>query len=204
MSEFAKIPNLSVDEYLALEEQALVRHEYVHGQIFAMTGATDAHNVICGNIYAMLHAHLRGSGCLAYINDMKLKIQQANSFYYPDIMVTCEPFDAESVIKQQPVLIVEVLAPSTKHIDRREKLIAYKQIDSLQQYLMIHQNKYRIDSYRRDSDNHWEVSSFGIANSLVLISRPSILEVPITSIYEGVALDLTVEEEDEDYELSHA
>ncbi len=204
MSEFAKIPNLSVDEYLALEEQALIRHEYVQGQIFAMTGSTDAHNVICGNIHAMLHPHLRGSGCRAYVNDMKLMIEQANGFYYPDIMVTCEPFETKSVFKQHPVLIVEVLSPSTKHIDRREKLIAYRQIDSLQQYLMIHQNKYRIDSYRRDADNQWEVSSLGIGDSLILVSRPSILEVPFTSIYEGVALDLTVEEEDEEYELSHA
>jgi Uma2 family endonuclease len=204
MSEFAKIPDLSVEEYLSLEEQALIRHEYVNGQIFAMTGSTEAHNVICGNLYAMLHQHLRGSGCRAFINDMKLMIEQANCFYYPDIMVTCEPFESKSLFKHHPVLIVEVLSPSTKHVDRREKLIAYRQIASLQQYLMIHQNKYRIDSYRRDADNQWEVSSFGIANSLVLISRPPILEIPITSIYEGVALDLTVEEEDEDYELSHA
>ncbi len=200
MSQFSKVPDLTVDEYLAQEERANVRHEYVKGQVFAMTGATEAHNVINGNLYALIHHHLRGSGCRAFMTDMKVRVEIANSFYYPDIMVTCEPFEAKSVYKQLPVLIAEVLSPSTKHIDRREKLVAYRQLSSLRQYLIIHQNRYRIEIYQKDADGQWQVSILGKNDLVFLDSLPSRLDVPIAAIYDGIILEPFVEEEEEDYE----
>jgi Uma2 family endonuclease len=168
-----------------------------------MTGATEAHNVICGNLHALLHNHLRGSGCRPFMNDMKLRIEVANSFYYPDIMVTCEPYDGKSVFKKLPVLIVEVLSPSTRHIDRREKLVAYRQVSSLRQYLIMHQSRCRIEIYRKDADDQWEVSVLGRADSISFDCLPTVLVAPVEVLYEGVALAPLVEEEEEeeDYEL---
>jgi len=121
VAERKQIRCMATDEYLEFEEQAAVRHEYVRGQIFAMTGSAEAHNVISGNLFAALHNFLQGTGCRVFQNDMKVRVEAADCFYYPDIMVTCEPYEAKSVFKNSPRLIIEVLSPSTKHIDRREK-----------------------------------------------------------------------------------
>jgi Uma2 family endonuclease len=202
MSEFLKVPHLSIEEYLAQEGRANVRNEYVNGQIFAMTGATAAHNLISGNLFALLHGHLMGSRCRPFIHDMKVAVEIANSFYYPDVMVTCEPFDPKSIYQRSPVLIAEVLSPSTKHIDRREKLIAYRKLESLREYLIIHQNRYRIELYRRDADGQWEYSVAGKTDLLDLNSFPTALQVPVSTIYNGVVLDPVVEEEEEEYAFS--
>lgn len=202
VSQFHKVPNLTVEEYLAREERATVRHEYVNGQVFAMTGATEAHNVICGNLHASLHEHLKGSGCRVFMSDMKVRIETSNSFYYPDIMVTCEPFAGTSVFKQSPVFIAEILSPSTKHIDRREKLIAYRQIDSLREYVIIDPSRHRIEDYRKDANGQWEMMVLRRSDVVSLASLPSSLDISVETIYEGVILSPAVEEEEEEYELS--
>jgi Uma2 family endonuclease len=125
MSVPGNVAHMSVDEYLSSEEHASVRREYVDGRVFAMTGVTKRHNIIAGNIYSILRAHVRGSQCRAYISDVKVRVEAANSFYYPDVMVSCEPFDHKSVFTSTPRLIVEVLSRSTAAIDRREKVLAY-------------------------------------------------------------------------------
>jgi Uma2 family endonuclease len=165
-----------------------------------MSGATLAHNQICGNFYALLHAHLSGTGCRAYINDVKLCIEALNSFYYPDIMVTCEPFVPKNVYAKAPVLVAEVMSPSTKHIDRREKLLAYRQLMSLGSYLIIHQDRYCIEIYREDSAGNWDVDILGKCDALSL-DRIGVgkLKVPVAAIYGDIVLEPTVEEEEEDY-----
>ncbi|HEY9791161.1 MAG TPA: Uma2 family endonuclease [Candidatus Obscuribacterales bacterium] len=167
MAESYKVPyrkpsttaRMTPDEYLASESHGNGRHEYVGGYIFAMTGASDAHNVIAGNLFALLHAHLRGTtGCRAYINEMKAKIEATESFYYPDVMVTCEPFEAKSLFKKSPCLIIEVSSPSTKHIDRREKLVAYHQLESLREYLIVNRDKTKVEYFRKTDDSKWIVT----------------------------------------------
>lgn len=202
MSQFLKVPDVTVEEYLAQEQESDVRHEYVNGQIFAMSGATAAHNVIGGNLFALLHRHLRGSGCSPFMTDMKVRVETANSFYYPDIMVTCEPFDGKSVFMRSPVIIAEVLSPSTKYIDRREKLIAYRQLESLHEYLIIHQTKQRIEVYRRDAAGQWELKVFGQMDVIEFNSLPSALRIDVPEIYEGVVLEPVVEEEEQEYLMS--
>src|SRR5262245_10533263 len=103
-----ELMKLSVEEYLALEERSEVRNEYVAGYIFAMAGATDAHNVIAMNIGARIRPRLSRSGCRVYMVDMKVRVEAVDSFYYPDVMVTCEPFVAKSVFKSKPIILVEV------------------------------------------------------------------------------------------------
>ncbi len=200
MSQSSKaVPDLTVDEYLAQEELGIARHEYVSGQLFAMTGATEAHNIICGNLFALLHSHLRGSTCRVFMNDMKVRLERSNSFYYPDIMVTCEPYEGKSVFKQSPLLIAEILSPSTKHIDRREKLVSYRQLSSLRHYLIIHQARNRIEAYEKDSDGQWVVSILGKNDLLILNSISQKPSLSASDIYEGVIQEPFVEEEEEDY-----
>ncbi|MGE0129612.1 MAG: Uma2 family endonuclease [Blastocatellales bacterium] len=141
---------ISVEEYLAFEEKSDVRHEYVAGYVFAMARASDAHNVIAGNVFARARQHIRRSGCRVYMVDMKVRVEAVDAFYYPDVMVTCEPFVAKSVFKSKPILLVEVLSPGTEVTDRREKLSAYFKLESLMEYILISQDKKRVEIYRRD------------------------------------------------------
>ena len=205
MAKPEKIRQLTVDEYLQLERTSKMRHEYVRGQIFAMSGATQAHNAICGNLYAALHNFLRKTGCRVYQSDMKVRIEAADSFYYPDIMVTCEPFDPESVLTRLPSLIIEVLSPSTKHIDRREKLVAYRQLSSLRQYILVHQQRILIEVFSRASDIEWELTMLRESDKIsleVLPDKPLI--TPVSAVYEEIVLPPYVKEPEEEYELSAA
>jgi Uma2 family endonuclease len=202
MSQPYKVHKLTVEEYLELEERSNVRHEYIDGQIFAMTGATDSHNVICGNLYSLVHAHVRGTGCLAYINDMKVQVKVNRSFYYPDIMVTCEPFQAKSVFKSLPVLIVEVLSPSTRQVDRREKLVAYRKLSSLREYAIVYQDRKQIEIHRKSPDGQWEIETLRGSDELSLQSLNVPLRIPVSAIYEDVVLSPLVEESEEEYELA--
>jgi Uma2 family endonuclease len=203
VAEPEKIRFLTVDDYLKFEGRATVRHEYVRGQLFAMSGATEAHNVICGNLYVALHNFLRGTGCCVFQNDMKVRVEVADSFYYPDIMVTCEPRDAKSVFKTSPSLIVEVLSPSTKLTDRREKLVAYRQLSSLRQYVLVHQNQVLIETYNRVSEVEWELSTLHHGDDLRLDAIPSkSLIIPVVAAYTDLTLPPFVKESEEEYELA--
>src|SRR6266478_3678302 len=108
MASRVPVYSMSVDEYLEAEKTASVRHEYVAGQIYAMAGASDAHNTIAGNFFAVLKARLRGGPCRTYMSDMKVWIEEAGVFYYPDILVTCDPEDSGEYNKTRPSLIIEV------------------------------------------------------------------------------------------------
>jgi Uma2 family endonuclease len=191
---------MTEEEFLRSEEGARIRHEFVGGYVFAMTGSSDAHNVICGNIFAALHARLRGGTCLAYMNDMKVKIRSANSFYYPDIVVTCEGFAAKSVYKEQPILIVEILSPSTRQIDLREKLVAYQKIESLKEYIIVHQDRRQIEVFRQ-LKGVWENETIDQEQSLFIRSLPGEeLKLAFNDIYGDYNPPSRVKEEDAEYE----
>jgi Uma2 family endonuclease len=155
MSEMELSQPLSPEEYLAREGISSVRHEYVDGHVFAMTGGSLRHNIICTNLWSVLQGALRGGPCRSFISDVKVRIDSCNSFYYPDVLVSCKPTDASGVFLKAPVLLAEVLSPSTASTDRREKLIAYKQIESLREYLIIHQSIRRVDLYRKQGSAVW-------------------------------------------------
>jgi Uma2 family endonuclease len=197
MTRLEKVQLMTEEEYLKAEAKATVRHEYVNGHVFAMTGATDAHNVICGNIFGSLYNRLSDTPCRPYINDMKVRIEQAESYYYPDIMVSCEPFEPKSVSKSKPVLIIEVLSPGTAAIDRREKLIAYKKIASLREYVLVYQNKQRVELYRRNSDGQWEFEVL-TGEDVSLESLPNgPFALPFSVIYKDYNPPLMVKESEE-------
>jgi Uma2 family endonuclease len=142
---------ISPEEYLAGELLSEVRHEYYAGEVVAMAGASVAHNRIAGEIFRALGNHLEGKRCEAFINDMKAHIQKRSDdwFYYPDVMVNCDPAGQHESFCDTPSVIVEVLSPSTERIDRREKRMAYELIPALHTYVLVSQDRREITIHRR-------------------------------------------------------
>lgn len=176
---------LDESEYLALEARSPVRHEYIAGEVFAMTGATVRHNIISLNIATALRTHLRGTPCRALMEGVKLYLKKERSYFYPDVMVTCESrlleLDAETQVVDSPVLVVEVLSPSTEGIDRREKLRAYRTLPSLKEYAMVSQDECRVELYRRRGDISWDIITYEPGDPVEFASVE--LTMPMADIY---------------------
>ena len=181
-----QVPLTYIDliEYLEAEDNSQIRHEYLNGQLFGMTGGSREHNLITGNIHNRLKNHLRGSGCQVFASDMKVRIETDNVFYYPDVVVTCNPQDTEKFFLTKPCLIVEVLSPSTENIDRREKLLTYKKIEDLQEYVLVSQDDIEVELYRKDKDDNWVKYILSKNDSVTLDSVK--LELTMAEIYEDV------------------
>ena len=186
MSTQLKPLNLTVSEYLQLELESEIRHEYVVGEVYAMVGASKNHNRIVANIYVKLHQHLKGSGCEAFFSDMKVKIEELDIFYYPDISVTCNSKDQEKYFLKYPCLLVEVLSAATKRIDKNEKLVNYLEINSLQEYVIVSQDRVKVEIYRKDESGNWNVTVFGETDVLNLESVG--LKMTMAEVYEDVEI----------------
>ena len=180
---------LSVDEYIELEHASKERHEYVAGRVFAMVGASDAHNKIVGNIHRHLFDPVTDAGCHIYISDMKVWIQASESFYYPDIMISCEPFEPRAQHKSAPCLIIEVLSPSTQDVVRREKLTAYRHLASLKVYVLVYQDKQYLELYRKDDLGHWHCTVYEKESKLSIDALPTTaIELDLSKIYRGLEI----------------
>ena len=129
---------ISEEEYLAGEELAEEKHEYCDGRVYAMAGATNGHELVSGNFFAALHSHLRGKGCRVYKSDMKVRVlfRDAVLFYYPDVLVACDPTDPKDTHLDKPKLIIEVLSVDWKR-DLAEKALMYRHIPSLEEYVVV-------------------------------------------------------------------
>ncbi|QGU31838.1 Uma2 family endonuclease [Thermochromatium tepidum] len=181
--QHAHASRLSVEDYLANEDGADIRHEYIDGDLYAMTGASRQHVLITLNMVAHLRPLLRGTPCQLFANDMKvrLKIAEQDIFYYPDLILTCDPDDRETYYCTRPCLLVEVMSESSARIDRREKLLAYQTLPSLIEYLLVDQYLRRIEVYRRAQGWALEVCTEGAVRLDCLG-----IEVPLEVIYEDV------------------
>lgn len=179
---------ISTTDYLEGEKTSPVRHEYLGGQIFAMSGGSEEHNRIALNIASFLRFHLRGSGCKTFIADMKVKIPIAKNtsdiFYYPDVMVTCNSQDTEKYYKSFPCLIVEVLSPSTQDLDRREKRLNYQSLASLQEYVLVDQTEMKVEIYRPSKAGYWSREILEKEDNLELNSVG--LTLTMADIYDEV------------------
>jgi len=148
--------SLSPEDYLQLEAKSPIKHEYLDGKVYAMAGASDAHVTIAGNLFALLRSHVRGTGCRVYMSDMKARIEARNRFYYPDVMVTCDARDSETLdYKRFPKLIVEVLSDSTEAFDRGDKFADYQTLESLQEYVLVNTRHQRVECFRRNEARLW-------------------------------------------------
>jgi len=162
---------MSADEFLAWEATQTERHEFVQGEVFAMTGGRDRNNTVTLNLALALRQHLAGSGCRVYAGDLKLQVAAADAFFYPDLMVTCSAADlADRLVKREPVLVVEVLSPSTEAFDRGDKFAHYRRLPSLREYLLVDVDRLRCDLYRKGADGLWVLHPAEAAEPLHLAS----------------------------------
>ena len=183
---------LSPEEYITLERKAIpdantVRSEYVNGKIVAMSGASRAHNLISGNIFGELRNHLKGSECEAYKGEMRVSTPSTSSYFYPDVVVVCgEPRFEDDVFDTllNPIVIVEMLSPSTETYDRGEKFSHYRQLESLKEYIIVSQDKVNIERYLRKPDE-WGYTSFQEINDVLSLTSIQ-CELPLQEIYERV------------------
>ena len=151
MSTATIINRLTPREYLAQEQDAAQRHEYLDGELVAMAGGSRRHNLLATRVARLLGNHLDGGPCRVYQSDMKVRVERANRFYYPDVMVCCDPVteDADDYFETAPTLIVEVLSPRTATTDDGEKRINYQTIPSLTEYLLLDPDSGHAVLYRR-------------------------------------------------------
>ncbi|XSG86304.1 MAG: Uma2 family endonuclease [Methylohalobius sp. ZOD2] len=174
---------LTVEEYLEGEKHADIRHEYERGEVVAMIGASRNHNRLTGRIFADLLRHLEDTPCEAFASDMKVRVDDC--FYYPDVVVDCDPKDDHDFYLEHPVLIVEVLSESTEQRDRTVKRLAYQSIPGLREYLLLAQDRVRAELYRC-SGSGWDLEIYGAGEVMRLASVD--LELPLAEIYRGVRL----------------
>lgn len=152
------LERLGVDDYLQGEQRAEVKHEYLDGQIVAMGDASRAHGLLALSLSALLLPHARRKGCQLFTADMKVRIDHDSGswFYYPDLVLACDPTNREPLYVRRPCLLVEVLSPSTEHIDTREKLLAYRLLPSLREYLLLRQDRVQADLYQWSDEGRWQ------------------------------------------------
>ena len=176
---------LSVEDYLAGEEASEIKHEYVGGAVYAMAGASREHNEIIGNLYAALRPVLHGNRCRAFFLDLKVRLdlQEQNVFYYPDLMVACDPRDTHRLYLRYPRILVEVSSESTERLDRHEKRSAYQTIETLEEYLIVAQDRLEVTLFRRTANWRPEMAT---RHEDAIIFRSIGLTLPLSAIYEGV------------------
>ena len=183
---------LTPEEYITLERKAIpdaetVRSEYIKGKIIPRSSSNLAHNLINGNIAGELHTRLKGAECFVFASEMRVSIPTAKSYFYPDVGVVCEePRFEDDVFDTllNPIVVIEVLSPSTEAYDRGEKFAHYRQLPSLQEYVLVAQDQIRVEHYRRQ-ERQWIFTDFEKQDEI--LSLPSVqCELPLQDIYERV------------------
>ena len=194
----APIPSpLSIEAYLRSEENARRKHEFVEGVVYAMAGATNAHNTVATNATGVLYSQLRGKPCRVFNSDVKVRVRLARGtrFYYPHAMVACQLNSAGDTFQDAPVVIVEVLSEATRRTDDNEKRQAYLSIDSLCVYIRVEQSRAEASVDRRTDDGFRGEHYVG---QDAVIPLPEIeCELKLSELFEGVEFVPEVTNEDE-------
>lgn len=174
---------ISPEEYLAGELISETKHEYIDGEVFAMTGTSLNHGRIVSNLLANLHAHLANTPCEVFAADIKVKAE--NNFFYPDLIVDCENKNGDAYVTESPLIIVEVLSKTTRKLDQTLKRLAYQSLPSLQEYVLIEQDFVDIEVCRRA--NHWQPEHYYLGDQMTLAAVD--LHLPVEAIYARVQND---------------
>jgi Uma2 family endonuclease len=177
--------SMSFEEYMELEERSPIKHEYLAGQVFAMSGATKRHNRIAGRLYGACANHLKGGPCEPFISDVKVRLEIGSDIYayYPDVMVVCDPRETEDRYVGNPKVIVEVLSESTARTDRHEKRLHYGLIRALEEYVIVAQEIVQVTIFRRRES--WQPIVLGSLDATLEL-RSIGLAVSLAQIYDGV------------------
>jgi Uma2 family endonuclease len=183
-----KLPRFTPEEYFQWEEGQQHRHEYINGEVYAMSGGTINHSKIASNLNFILKSHLRGGGCQVLTSDARVNIVQSNDYVYPDLSVTCNDRDRNtSQYITYPCLVIEVLSTSTANYDRGDKFRMYRRNPSLQDYLLIDAEKIAIDLYRQNELGNWEIINYQAGDAIKLKSIN--LSCLIEDIYEDIVFE---------------
>jgi Uma2 family endonuclease len=181
-------PKMTVDDYLRSERQSDVRHEFLNGEMFAMSGASVAHGQIVTNVIASLRPQLRKTGCTIYAADLRVKVVARGLYTYPDVVAICGALQFDDAVKDtvlNPTLIIEVLSKSTRAYDRGPKFEYYRQIESFREYLLIAQDECHVEHFARQPDGRWMLSETNqLHDTIRLVALPG--ELRVADIYEDV------------------
>ncbi|MGF1535716.1 MAG: Uma2 family endonuclease [Elainellaceae cyanobacterium] len=177
--------DISPEEYLAIERQSTIRHEYRRGLVYAMVGGTDNHERIAFNLLKLIDNHLGdSSSCRFHSGNVKVNYTE-EFYYYPDAFVTCDPRDRDDrYVKRYPKLMVEVLSPSTQAFDSGQKFEDYRQIDALEEYVLISQEQLRVECRCRVSGGDWETTFYDAGDTVMLKSIG--LKFAVAELYRGI------------------
>jgi len=185
-------PRISPEEYLAAERASEAKHEYLAGEVFAMVGASWEHNLIVTNLVRELSGQLKDRPCRVYASDMRVGVEVADLYAYPDIVIGCgdDHFaDTHFDTLLNPTVVIEVLSPSTEAYDRGEKFAHYRRLESLTDYLLVSQNRRRIEHFHREADGRWLL--FEAAGAEAALEIPSIgCQLVLAEVYDKVEIDL--------------
>ena len=183
MSTVRSTRYLGTEEYLVFERTSDTRHEYIDGEIFAMAGASRTHNRIAGNLFTAIDLHLRDTPCRVFISDMK--VQVGSRFYYPDVLVSCSDVadEPDDYYETAPNLIIQVLSDSTEVDDHKHKRLAYQQLPSLEEYVLVSQITQQVEVYRRQSEG-WTIETYTADNTVHLQSID--LTLAMAAVYRDV------------------
>lgn len=182
---------LSTTDYLNGERQAPEKHEYIQSQIYAMAGASREHNQLVFNLAGLLHAQLRSKPCSAFVADMRVRTRPNEAYFYPDLAVVCGELqfeDAHSDTLLNPSVIIEVLSPSTEAYDRGAKFAHYRRLGSLQEYLLVAQDRLSIECYVRTPKGQWLLSEANEEEDEIILQRINCL-LKVRDVYEKVLID---------------
>jgi Uma2 family endonuclease len=181
---------LTEEQYLSIERDALEKSEFHDGQMFAMSGGTANHSLLSTTIGALLHRQVP-PGCRTFNSDLRVKVAQAGLFTYPDCMVICGDLQFDGDRKDvvlNPLLIVEVLSPSTEDYDRGKKFELYRTIPSFQEYLIVHQDRQHVEHYSKQDDSSWLLREHIGAGGSLAIPRLQV-QISLADLYAS-ALNL--------------
>jgi Uma2 family endonuclease len=183
-------PRFTIEEYLELEHKLGTKHEYHQGQVFAMSGGSPAHSIIQVNLAASIAPRLEGSSCVAHSADLRILVQASGLYTYPDFSIICGPLGlVGGMTATNPKVIFEVLSPSTRRYDCIGKFAHYRQIPSLEEYVLVEQDSYGIDRHRKLPDGQWELTRFEGADAELELASVNI-SVPLRQIYAHVPFEL--------------
>lgn len=183
---------LDADAYLGWEATQSERHEYFQGKVFAMAGGTQNHNTVALNAVVALRSHLKGTPCKVFMFDVRVQVAAVDAYFYPDVVVNCQPraaTDGQALSVDAPVLVVEVLSDSTATWDRGGKFAAYRQMPSLQEYVLIDPQARTVELYRRNAAQRFELYAWDALNPGPCEFASVGLQWPLADVFEGVELD---------------
>ena len=185
----AELPRkMTPEEYLEWEATQETKYEYIDGEIIAMTGGTVTHAQIYLNLYRALFSHLAERGCKVVVADVKVQDSKSKRYFYPDLVITCHPDDKKSnKFFEHPKVIVEVLSPSTAKYDQKQKLKFYRQLPSLQEYILIDSQGVFVEMYQRQTGKIWAYSDYDLDETFTI---PSIeFDCSVEMLYEGAIFE---------------